>query len=129
MIKTILGVSCALLLCLSTALGVSWKDEVEDNAKLRQQLETANLQVEQLSGQAKKDSEVAISNYDSLASSCRDAIRSAVYASRVKVVEVPRYVKDGSPNPMCPTVSLRDIQGASTTTLDVPPSSNSNGLS
>ncbi len=127
MLSRILGFFAALFLASSIVLGSWWVSELSANAKLRQQLETANLQVKQSSEQAKKDSEVATSNYDSLASSCRDSIRSAVYASRVKVVEVPRYVKDGSPNPVCPTVSLRDIQGASNTTLDVSPSGNGNG--
>lgn len=125
MFNRILGGAAAIFFCLSLVLVGFLNQSYKDNGKLKQQLETAVVQVKQRDERIKRDAEFAQDSYESASESCRQSIRSAVAAVKVKVIEVPKYVEDGSPNPMCPVVSLRDVQDAGSSADSVSPSGNS----
>jgi hypothetical protein len=121
----ILGIVGAVLLTLSLCLGGLLNQAYKDNGKLKQKLVVMSEELKAKDIKAAKENEIAVANYESASEFCRASIKSAVAAVKIKQVEVPKYVKDGSVNPMCPVVSLRDVQAAGGGPF-VSPSGNSN---
>jgi type II secretory pathway pseudopilin PulG len=102
----------AILTGVSSAFGWFLYNQIQENGMLSKELQDMAGELEAQKLAAKLDQQEARDNYEASSRSCQNAIRSAVEAVRLKPIEVPRYVENGDPNPLCPAISLRDAQNS-----------------
>jgi hypothetical protein len=115
----ILGLVMAALTLISIGLGMAVRLQHDHLVKVKAELIGANARIKEIDQEraaielaAKLDAQQAVEDYEVASDACQSSIRTAVAAVRIKPIEVPRYDQNGSPNPMCPSVSMRDIQAA-----------------
>ena len=109
----------AALTLISIGLGMALRLQHDQLVKVKAELIAANTRIKAIDQEraaielaAKLDAQQAVEDYEVASDACQNSIRAAVAAVRIKPIEVPRYEQNGSLNPMCPSVSMRDIQAA-----------------
>lgn len=120
--RTELAIAGVVVFALAvTGLGWYRADKEADN--LRKDLTASRAQVADLTNEiealklaAEMDDQAAIESYEAADASCRQRIREAVRAAQLPRVNPERIENEDGACPACdcPSVRLRDIQGAGT---------------
>jgi hypothetical protein len=106
------GIAIAVLLATNAATGWLLKNEYEAHAVTKFDLRAKENTIVAMELAAKLDNQEAIRSYERADKACLQNRKNAVAALALPIQEEPKYEADGTPNPVCPVISVRAIQDA-----------------
>ena len=106
------GIAIAVLIATNVATGWILKNEYHAHAVTKFDLQAKENTIAAMELAAKLDAQEAIGAYERAEKACLQNRKNAVAAMAIPTREEPKYEVDGTPNPVCAVISMRDVQAA-----------------
>ncbi len=107
-----IGIAIAFLIATNAATGWILKNEYDAHAVTKFDLQAKENTIAAMELAAKLDNQEAIKSYERADKACLQNRKNVVAALALPIQKEPKYEANGTPNPVCPVISVRAVQDA-----------------